>query len=427
MAVVRRQIQEIAADPVLRWYGAALALVNALTAVHWTLVEPVRLILSPALAPICWPFLSNCALWRLDQAAVQPLIGVLFIGAVVNAALFLRRSVAAAWWALLALSALKAVLLFQDFRLILNQHYMAYWVTLPFLFLPGKRRALRYLIVLFYLWAGTLKLNPEWVSGLALYGRRPLNVPPALIPTSCVYVIALELGVVFGLFSKRGWVFWAALGQLVLFHIASFWVVGFFYPILMFLLLSLFPLARYLSGPICGATDGGGPIGLRPWLPRGEHRATYLLLGAFCAAQVAPFAFPGDPSITGEGRLFTLHMFDAPVECRATARLHTASQQARIIALRTPFLTPRISCDPIVYFSLAQDYCRDLGPGLDIDLTLESRKPDQPSFRTVVSIPSFCAIKPTYTIWRHNRWILATDGSPDVGPATDSRADQQRQ
>ena len=49
---------------------------------------------------------------------------------------------------------------------------MALWVTGVFLAVPGKREALRLLLVLFYVWAGTLKLNWEWISGAGLY--RPL-------------------------------------------------------------------------------------------------------------------------------------------------------------------------------------------------------------------------------------------------------------
>lgn len=407
MRFIGRQIAEIADDTALRWYGAALALVNAITALHWALVEPLGRILAPTVPPICWPFVTNCQNFRLDPAIADPLVGVLFVGAVANAALFAKRLVPAGWWLLLGLCALKTLLLLQDFRLILNQHYMAYWVTLPFLFLPGKRRTLPYLIVLFYFWAGTLKFNPEWISGLALYGRRPLGLPPSLIPASCVYVIALELVVSFGLLSRREWIFWAALAQLVLFHIASFWVVGFFYPILMFLLLSIFPLARYICVPLADGAPSR-PVELRALVRGAERPATNVLLASFCAAQLVPLAFPGDPAITGEGRLFALHMFDAPVECRATITIRTADRQNRAIPLRAPFLSPRVSCDPIVYFNLAQNYCRDLGPGLDVDLVLESHKPDRGPLRPVVSISSFCATKPRYTIWRHNWWIRTT-------------------
>ncbi|MGH8009443.1 MAG: hypothetical protein ACREQ3_20830, partial [Candidatus Binatia bacterium] len=47
-----------------------------------------------------------------------------------------QRSLPHAYWVLLALNLFKALLWLQDYRLRLNQHYMALWVTLIFLFLP---------------------------------------------------------------------------------------------------------------------------------------------------------------------------------------------------------------------------------------------------------------------------------------------------
>ena len=49
---------------------------------------------------------------------------------------------------------------------------MAFWACFVYLLIPGKRDAVRLLLVLFYFWAGTLKVNWEWISGAALY--RPL-------------------------------------------------------------------------------------------------------------------------------------------------------------------------------------------------------------------------------------------------------------
>lgn len=409
MRFVRRQIVEIGADPALRAYGAALALANVVTAVYWLFVHPVDRVLDPALTPVCWPFIPNCETLRLlsPMALTVVVLAFLFASAY-NAALFaIARSVTPAYWLLVGLSLLKASLLFQDYRLILNQHYMAYWIALPFLFVGDKRRLLRYLVASFYFWAGTLKLNHEWLSGLGLYGQRPFDIPESLIPAACAYVVVLELLVVFGLFARRELIFWAAFCQLVAFHIGSFWVVGFFYPMLMFLLLAIFPLSRYIpevSTNAVRASVGVGPL----WRGR-EHPITYLLLAVFCLAQFTPFMFSRDPSLTGEGRMFALHMFDAPVECKPTITVRPVNGEARIVSFRAPLVTERLSCDPLVYFYLARGYCRDHSSDLnlagDIDLVLESRKKGTNQFRTVVSIPSFCATSPTYTPWHHNWWI----------------------
>jgi len=362
--------------------------------------------------PICWPFLENCSTFRfLTPVSTNVLLLGITVIALTTATLFARKDVAGAFYLLAVLIGLKLAILLQDFRLILNEHYMALWASMVFLLVPHKLRVLRYLIVSFYWWAGTLKINHEWLSGAALYGRRPLGLPTSLIPASCAYVLVLELVMVFGLLSSRRWLFVATLVQLGLFHLASFWVVGFFYPILMFLLLTVFVLARTSS------TGNNQPEWGLPALVRGkEAGTTYALLMTFSVFQLIPLAFPGDSALTGEGRLFALHMFDAPVECKAQMILHGAND-VKTIPVRAPFLNPRISCDPIVYFSVAKFHCdhmTEVKNGADFDLVLKSRRVGAPEFLTVISLESFCKTAPKYDFWRHNWWI----GNGPVGALT---------
>jgi hypothetical protein len=414
------QIDEIRWDPALLWYGASIAAVNSLTAFHWLTRQPVSRILDPALAPICWPFIPDCRTLRvLTPDQISAVVCALLALGIVNVILFLRpRYVAVAFWLLLAATALKMAILLEDYRLILNQHYMSNWVVFSFLFVPSKRRTLPYLLVLFYVWAGLLKLNAEWLSGEALYGLRPLNLPQAWIPAACAYVIALELVIVFGVLSRRPWVFWSAFSQLIFFHISSFWVVGAFYPVLMFLLLPILFLVRYF-GPRGGSSCA--PLtGLRSLVSGREPASTYCLVATFCLAQVGPvLVFPGDSSITGEGRMFALHMFDAPTECRASAVFRGPGGQ-RAEAMRAPFVHNRIACDPIVYLNLAREYCRALHATASpdsLDVVLETRKAGDDYFQNVVSITSFCAANPSYSIWRHNSWISASRKTARTSPS----------
>lgn len=404
MSFIRAQIREIADDSALQIYGAALALVNALTSVYWLIQRPRFEDIVASSTAVCWPFLPHCERLRVLTVETAPLVTIsMGVCAAVNAWMFVRVQIAVAWWILLGLTAFKGALLLMDYRLLLNQHYMALWIVVPFLLVPGKRRVLRYLLALFYLWAGTLKLNHEWLSGLALYGLRPLGMPAAWVPWACLYVVFLELLGVFGLFARRHVVFALAFGQFLLFHVASFWVVGFFYPILMFLLLSIFPLTRAVPEVVTLPMP-------RPELPRGYRvRAAYVsVVSAFCLAQLVPLAIPGDSSITGEGRAFALHMFDAPVRCVASITFRPSSGLAEPVPVDNLLTNARLACDPIVYYSYAQRYCQIRALGnteADIDLLLQSRKENQDSFRTVVSIRSFCRTAPRYSGWRRNTWI----------------------
>ncbi len=392
----QRQIDEIQADRALGFYGAVLALTHVLAFLHWELVHPARMMLSNELIPICWPFFENCHEWRsLDAPSVRILLWLYGALAIACAGAFLhKRFVRPAAIGLGILMLLELLIVFQDYRLRLNQHYMAVWVTAVFLFTPDKRRLLRFLIVAFYVWAGVLKLDPAWLSGEALRGQLPAFVRPSLLVPACWYVVLLELFVVFGVFSKNRWIYWTTLGQLALFHLASWPIVNFYYPVLMLGLLAIFPLSRSISVEARPSTS---------W------RAASIVVGSFSILQLVPRAFPGDPALTGQGRMFALHMFDAKVSCRGVAVIHRPGGKTEPMALNARLPT-RIACDPIVYFNFARGICRarSRDPSfVDLDLLLRSRRGRDPPI-DVVNIPSFCSSDVTYDVWRPNEWIHGT-------------------
>jgi hypothetical protein len=395
--VLNAQAAELEADPALRWYGVAVALINGLTAIFWLTVHRLDQILRPEIPEVCWPFFENCRPWRINNpGAARLVLFVLGALSIVNAALFIRRRVRPALALLVLLFAVKTALLLQDYRLVANQHYMAAWITMTFLFVPGKRATLSALVVMFYFWAGTLKLNADWLSGATLLGSRPFGMSAALIPAACGYVVVLELLFSWGLLSRRRLVFWAAFLQLMVFHVSSFWVVGYFYPILMFLILSLFPLLRVWRPPA------------PPVAPSRQRLAIAAIVAVFSALQLVPRLIPGDEAVNGEGRLLALNMFDAPVTCTASITPSRGSQHLPAQRLRVRFLQPRIACDPIVFLSEGRRLCRSdrYTEGWDdFDLNLFSQRPQMASPQVVIAVHDFCESHTTYAPLWHNSWI----------------------
>ena len=396
LSYLRRQIDEIASDRVLRIYGALLAASHLLTLAWWVHTD-LAPVLSAASEHLCWPWLESCHRWPYPSAeAVTVLFAVYGLLSVATAGLFAARRelVTAAWGGLVLVSLLKLALMALDFRTRMNQHYMVAFVTLPFLVLPNKRVTIGLLIPFFYFWAGTLKLNPEWLSGAALY--RPLwLIGPRLLPWACGYVVALELGMVWGVWGANRWVFWGALAQLVLFHGMSYPVVEFFYPALMLSLLAIYPLCRVL---------GGAPAAPRTWAGLKPGLA---LVGVFSALQLWPHLHAGDTALTGEGRLFALHMFDARIQCESHARIHREGRPDDDVNLSMP-LVPRIQCDPLVYLNRAKTLCAQLAhaPGfIDLDLSLVSRRATADTWTTVVDERGFCRAPPSYALFGANPWI----------------------
>ena len=398
--ILSRQIQEIRADPALRFYGAALGAAHALAFLAWGRGTGPR-IADPATS-VCWPFFEDCFAYRWLSG--DQWTAVIFAGGLLSvaaASLLPSGKRATAGWALLMAAELVRLLVFaQDYTLRLNQHYFLSFATWIYLFLPGKRNLLQYYLVFVYVWAGILKLDMEWLSGAALYDD-PLFIPKALIPASCVYVVVLECLFSWGMLSRVRWIYWGTLAQLCLFHLVSFSVVGFYYPLLMYLLLTIFPLTYFLTGD-------RGPENLLGSLLRGvQPRLTYGFLLGFSMLQLVPRAFPGDEALTGEGRLFAIHMFDARVVCQGAITQRFADRPDERIEIPNAG-PPRTRCDPTVYFSQARRQCwqnRGASGFVDLDLFIESRRQTEAELRTVVDVTNFCARAPSYTMLWPNDWI----------------------
>lgn len=386
-----RVFGEIHNDRALRWFGALLALAHGLTALHWAFAQPLDAVLAPENWPaVCWPMLPDCASAHIFTS--QQVHGALFglvAASVVVAALFLLQKETLACLSMILLAIVKLSIVLLDYRLRLNQHMMTAWLVAAFLFVPNKRRAIPWLIVAIYFWAGVLKLTPEWLNGSALYGRLPL--PPALLVPACWYVVVLELVLIFGLLARRNWIFWLTLAQLLLFHAVSLPVVNFFYPALMLLILAFLPLARAIPEPA----------------PQPSRAPALAFVGAFSALQLVPLAFPGDVLLTGEGRLWALHMFDAPLECQAWLTPHAADGRAGApTPLRVAFLSNRVLCDPLVYASASREICaRNAGRVGVLDLHLQTRRAGEAEYHAVVDVADVCAQPLNYSLLRHNPWI----------------------
>jgi len=403
LGFIRQQVAEIERDDALRWYGVALAFLHVVTYLYWVDQRVVTFIQSQA-EPICWPLVPECEKLRvLSVSGAALLLRAYFAAAIGTGLLFAsRRLVPWAYAGLVLVNLVKLGIMLLDYRLRMNQHYMGFFATFAYLVVPGKRDALRALVTLFYFWAGMLKLNWEWISGAGLY--RPMWPFSGMgVVLACLYVIVLELGVASGLLAKRAWIFWSAFAQVLVFHALSWQVVGFFYPLLMFAILAIFPLSRLIE-------PGDRPDGLLAALARGHAAwSAYALAALFSLLQLVPYAFPGDRALTGQGRLYALHMFDARAACVGWADLRSADGTTTRRDLKLP-LDTRIACDPIVYFNRARNLCRARDAGRvafeDLDLYLTARRASDGEMKRVIATQGFCARHPRYHPFRHNAWIL---------------------
>lgn len=381
-------LAEIARDPALRVYGAVLGLTWVLTAASWRGDRDLVRLLSAGQPAICWPVFEGCADVRVLPASVWAAVpwGVAALGLVVTG-LFASGRVRWAVGALAALTLLGTAITLQDYRLRLNQHLMHTIVLAVFLLVPRKRDALRAVILGFYVSAGLLKLDADWLTGQALGPDGLPGVPASWLPVACAAVVLLELVGVFGLLGPPS-VARPTAAVLVGFHGLSWGIVGFYYPLLMLGLLSIFWLCGRVPAPLVDAS--------RAW--------PLAVLVGFAGLQLVPRTLPGDPAITGQGRLFALHMFDAYVLCEASMDVRTADGRVQHVPIPTDIGPMRMRCDPIVHWGVARHTCRTPGV-VDLTLHLSSRRSTQPALRPVVARDRFCTDPPSAGVWS-NDWVL---------------------
>jgi hypothetical protein len=390
-------------DRVLRIYAAILSGIHILTGAAWFAFKHVTTLTTGDDA-VCWPFAPGCEQVR---ALLSPrMVGALVVtymalGAAAIFAFLDRRAARGFFFYALA-SILGLGIYALDYRLRLNQTMMFAWASAIFFFAPRPKLAIQILVPLFYAWAGTLKLTPEWLSGDALYAR-PLFVPDALIPAACTYVVLLELVIIWGLYAQNLRIRIAVYAQLLLFHLTSFSVVSWFYPLMMIAITAIFPLIWRFS-PDAAFTFS--------YLRRdaGLKRIALGIVGGFSICQIVPHLFPGDTAISGEGRLFALHMFDARVVCEGGATITRSSGAQSRARLINEHLERRIRCDPIVLGATTERLCRHLRENDPndvprVDVAIDARRTSETQMHPLMHVADACHADLGYSIWRHNGWI----------------------
>lgn len=394
-----------------RLYGTVLASIHLLTLIFWQAFDfrwgLLERLSTPTQNP--WSFIPQAYMDLLTATAVFWVGAYIFL-AFLTPVLFLWKKIPLkGGLTVFALTLLvKLAIFFTSYDFMGNYHYMENLVMLGYLFSGGSLFFLRLMIVLFYVGAGLLKLNWEWISGSALLTETFLRND--LLIAACVYVIFLELILVWGLLAKNRRVRLWTLMQLFVFHVFSWHIVGFYYPSVMLLLLTVFWLKE--ESPIA---------------PKKLSWSLWFYLGLFLLAQAYPFLLGKRASITGEGRLFALNMLDAKTQCLASYELR---QKNGFIYLDNPLsYAIRLQCDPLIYFNYGKKLCADLrrdGGTIspEIRLNIFTKKSTEDQFTGVVRHQNICAEDLKYSVLG-NSWIHA-DG-PVKNPSSESSSENALQ
>lgn len=391
---LNRNIEEIKSSRSLALFGGFLALGHLFTFLFWHKSDfLLRSISSVDPNPLCWPYFHNCAEFRLSIGVMQSLLYFyLVLGILVAYIFFSGRKIIWGYGLQVLLFGSSLFFYVQSYRMMGNYLYMFYIILFLYLFVPAKKNLIRFMIVGFYLAASTLKFNREWISGEALFGHPILK--GFLLQVACLYVIFLELFISPLLLSAQADLFWIALTQFSFFHIFSWHIVGFYYPCIMFCLLSSFLLFR---------RDEIGSLKKQSWI-------TLAVLFVFSFLQLVPYFYKGDTALTGEGRFWSLNMFDVKAECvfKAFAKY---TDRIEDVSWSGEELGTRIQCDPIVFANYTNNICKQLTQNTgfhSLDIYLGSKRTTDVAYSKVFQRSDVCGETLKFNLVFENEWVEKT-------------------
>ncbi len=445
------QCGEVDRDPRLKIICGCLLLYFHMTFHHWreravslsTLGNPL-FDYAPA------PFLENFrGLIFMDQFQTQTwLYGQGMLALLGLFSLFYFRSSRLAMGLLMWLFFNKLYFYLADFRLFTNYHHFHLFYTLVFLISTDKLRFFRIALVVSYFLSGVVKLTPSWLFG-EYFNSLPDKLPllPKLdwvVTAARVSVIVLEFLGPLGWFTRVRWLRRLSLGAFIVFHLYSGVIVGFWYTTLMLPLV----VAAFL-----GFKE---PL-LAGYQFAGRHLAALGLFAIVLVGGCFHLIIPGDVRLTAEGRYLGLFMFDANHSVQFQAEIEKGDKLwiVRIFRDRQPggddgdngircafyqndelvrsfsvagpiradgeiifnptYFTAarmRIAGDPYLYYFWARELVRRYRPDR-LSIRLDERLDGHTETVTLLNIPDFAALNPSYACFRHNEWIQGPGpGSP---------------
>lgn len=412
--LLKAKISLLSQSKALAIYGAALCLGHLVTAYYWSQQDIADHFSKEFGYTFCWPFFPNCHDWRFfSEKAAAAIIYTYGIISVIACLLFLRaKTTGLGYIGLCTLFLLKIALYSQSYGLMGNYHYMSLIIDFIYLFLPAGHLLLPLQVILFYFFAGALKIDMEWISGASvpfdwIAGKIPYHYiytrPHLMVPLS-IYAAFMELVVVFGLLLRNRYFFWFSFLNLLGFHLFSWGIVGYLYPLIMICLIAIFPLLR-----IFPLSEERSIAELIVKIVRKPTKFVCLWLFIFCFSflQVYHRALPGDSALTGQGRIFALNMLDATTECYSAAYAHVGDEWISVgYERKQSNFAVRLWCEPYVYFQRAKAACREFSntSGFQgVSLRLNVKRKMSPSYSTIISEKNIC--DKTYSAFFLNSWI----------------------
>ena len=392
------QLQEIQSSKALIYLGAFLSVTHISTFQYWNHLGFYYFTLTDHPSDTCWSFLPSCEFLNFPTALISKIVWFIYLILAVFAVYFFAlKKVKRGYFLFLFLTLFKYMIVLFSFNNMGNYHYMPLVVSFLYLFFPAKKMSIPIMISLFYLFAGALKLNNlEWFTGGSLWRIDGWN--PYIVVFLTSSVVFLELFISPLLLLKNRLKYFAFF-CFVLFHLSSYYWVGYFYPLNCFCLISIFPLLWFVDKTHVNLIE----VIVKNKLPK----SISIVFILFLITQLAPRFYKGDQAVTGEGRTWSLNMYDARVSCFSYMKLRY-NNRTEEFSRNDSWQAIRIQCDPYIYYSDAKKACEwaEKDPEfIDIDFHLSVKRKSDLKWTYLVKLQDFCSTDIKYNFLKGNSWI----------------------
>ena len=395
----KNQIKEIESSKALMYFGVFLSFIHILVyySFNWFTFYNFYVIDHPSRA--CWSFFSDCSFLKFPSVlSVKIIIFIYLLLAFISLYLFLTKKIKYGYFILLFLSLFMYFIILFDFKNMGNFYYMPLALMFLFLLFPSKKISIPIMSVLFYVFSGILKLyNSDWLAGGQLHSMESWNPYFILFLTHSTVIFQIFIS---PLALLKHWVKYIAFLYFILFHIVSYYWIPLWYGVICCAWLSIFPLIWFV--------DKSHKNLIEEIFTKNFKKITLIPLMLFMVAQVAPrLYYKGDTAVTGEGRTWSLNMYDAKVFCDSHVNM-IYKDRTESFYRRSDWLSSRIGCDPYLYYLDAKKSCAwgMKNPDfIDLNLYLGAKRASDSKWTEVIHLTGFCSKDIEYNFIRGNDWI----------------------
>ena len=395
----KNQIKEIESSQALMNFGVFLSFIHLLVYYTFNSFTFYNLTMIDHPSRICWSFFSDCSFLKFPSALSIKITIFIYLGLIFTSIyLFLTKKIKYGYFTLLFLSLFMYLIILFDFKSMGNFYYMPLILMFLFLLFPSKKISIPIMSVLFYVFAGILKLhNLDWLAGGQLHSMENWNPYFILFLTHSTVIFQIFVS---PLALLRHWIKYIVFAYFILFHIVSYYWIHWFYAVICCLWLSIFPLIWF--------ADKSHENLIEKLFTKSFKKAALIPIVLFIIAQIAPrLYYRGDTAVTGEGRTWSLNMYDAQVSCYSYVNM-LYKDRKESLQRRSYWLSSRIGCDPYLYYLDAKKLCawgKKNPDFIDINLYLEAKRASDLKYTKVIHLIDFCSKDIKYNFIRGNDWI----------------------